>query len=116
MDSYSQNDRYQNRAYLAAARPIFNKNALFSDMTADYISPAEPDPYSIVTIKFRAFKNNVEHVFLLKGGERYLMTVTEEDFDFAYYTVSIELDNTPLSYCFEVVSGRFKTFYDRRDQ
>ncbi|MBQ9505054.1 MAG: glycoside hydrolase family 13 protein [Lachnospiraceae bacterium] len=114
MDSYSQFSNDKNRAYLAAARPIFNKNALFSDMTPDYISPAEPDPYSIVTIKFRTFKNNVGHVFLLKGGERYLMTITEEDFDFAYYTVSMELDNRPLSYCFEVVSGKFRTFYDRR--
>ena len=114
METYTQAGNDINRAYLAATKPIFNKNALFSDMTADYVSPAEPDPYSIVTIKFRTFKNNVDHVFLLRNGERYLMTVTEEDFDFSYYTVSIELDDKPLSYSFEIVSGRMKTFYDRR--
>ena len=61
------------RQYISGMRPVFNRKALFSDTTEDYISPSEPDPYSQVTIRFRADLNNVDRVFLVNGYIRHLM-------------------------------------------
>ena len=50
--------------YVSAMRPVFNKRALYSDNTENYIYPAEPAPYSEVTVRFRAERNNIDCVFL----------------------------------------------------
>ena len=44
----------QNYQYISSMRPVFNRKALFSDTTENYISPAEPSAYSEVTIRFRS--------------------------------------------------------------
>lgn len=31
------------RQYLATMRPVFNRRALFSDTTEEYLTPSEPD-------------------------------------------------------------------------
>ena len=46
--------------YIANMRPVFNRRALFSDYTGEYVSPEEPMPYDRVTIRFRTAKNNVD--------------------------------------------------------
>ena len=44
----------QNMIYISEMRPVFNRAALFSDTTENYISPAEPEPYSdMYMIRFR---------------------------------------------------------------
>ena len=48
------------QAYMAGMRPVLNKRALFSDMSSEFVCPPDPNPYSIVTIKFRAAKNNID--------------------------------------------------------
>ena len=45
-------------------RPVLNKSALFSDSSADYVIPQEPNAYGLVTIRFRVAKNNVDRVFI----------------------------------------------------
>ena len=40
----------QNMIYISEMRPVFNRAALFSDTTENYISPAEPNPYSEVQV------------------------------------------------------------------
>ena len=49
-------------------RPVFNKEALFSDGTEYYRIPAEPKAGDTVTIKFRTQRNNVDSVYLVKPG------------------------------------------------
>ena len=49
-----------NRQYIEGMRPVFDRKALFSDTTEDYLSPSEPNPYSHITIRFRAALNNVD--------------------------------------------------------
>ena len=43
--------------YILNMRPVFNKEALFSDGTEYYRTPAEPKAGDIVTIKFRTQRN-----------------------------------------------------------
>ena len=58
------NIEYQDklRQYVLQMRPMFKPNALFSDETANYVTPMEPDPGDIVTIRFRTWKDNVDKV------------------------------------------------------
>ena len=57
-----------NQQYIAAMRPVFNRRALFTDTSAEYVIPEEPEPYSEVTIRFRTARNNVDRIFLVSGG------------------------------------------------
>ena len=74
----------RNLKYINSMRPVFNKKALFSDMTADYVIPAEPEPFSKVKIRFRCGKNNVDYVFFVHKDEKIVMDKVEqtEEFDF----------------------------------
>ena len=53
----------KNHQYLTSMRPVFNRKALFSDMTEDYVYPPEPSAYGEVSIRFRSKRNNIDRVF-----------------------------------------------------
>ena len=51
---FETNDRFFNEnLYINTMKPLFIKKALFSDTTGNYVRPAEPEPDSIVSIRFR---------------------------------------------------------------
>lgn len=104
----------QNRQYIASMRPVFNRKALFSDTTEDYITPAEPNPYSKVIIRFRTAVNNVDRVFLVNKENRYLMTKEKPDEYFDFFSCQIELEETEFVYHFEIQAGRIVCMYDTR--
>ncbi len=103
-----------NQLYIASMRPVFNRKALFSDTTGDYVYPAEPEAFEEVSIRFRAGKNNVDRVFLMSGGKAYLMTkvATEESFD--YYEYTMTMGEEKFTYYFEIEIGRVSVRYDVR--
>lgn len=102
------------RQYIAEMRPVFNRKALFSDTTEDYLSPAEPNPYSPATIRFRAAINNIDRVFLVNNGNRMLMMKESSDEYFDYFACEVELENVEFSYYFEVEAGKILCIYDTR--
>lgn len=104
----------QNYQYISNMRPVINKSALFSDTTADYVSPAEPRAYDEVTIRFRTAKNNVDRVFLVTREQSYLMTKDMSDENFDYYAYTLQLENEKVTYYFEVRCGKVTGFYDVR--
>lgn len=104
----------KNQQYFSSMRPVFNRKALFSDMTEDYVCPPEPSAYGEVNIHFRSAKNNIDRVFLVSKGERHLMLKTETDDYFDYYSHSIQLENEKLVYYFEVQAGKITCYYDTR--
>ena len=104
----------KNQQYLTSMRPVFNRRALFSDMTEDYVYPPEPSAYGEVNIHFRTARNNIDRVFLVCKGEKHLMLKMETDNYFDYYSHSMQLDNETLSYYFEVQVGKITCFYDTR--
>ena len=74
-----------NQQYIAAMRPVFNRRALFTDTSAEYVIPEEPACFSEVTIRFRTARNNVDRVFLVCGGQKHLMVRVESKNDFDYF-------------------------------
>ena len=103
-----------NQLYIASMRPVFDRRGSFSDTSADYVSPMEPELNEQVTIRFRTAKNNVDRVFLMCQGKRYLMTKVEKDESFDYYAYTYQLGSEKLSYHFEVETGRISVVYDVR--
>lgn len=104
----------KNQQYISTMRPVFNRKALFSDMTEDYVCPPEPSAYGEVTIYFRAARNNIDRVFFVSKGEKHLMMKKESNEDFDFYSHSVQLENEKLIYYFEVHAGRISCFYDMR--
>lgn len=102
------------QAYMAGMRPVLNKRALFSDVSSEFVCPPEPNPYSIVTIKFRAAKNNIDKVYFVCQNEKYLMMKYKTDELFDWYEYDLELDDEKVSYYFEVTAGRITCVYDFR--
>ena len=107
-------DKELKRYYLATMKPMLNTRALFTDITKDYVSPLEPEPYCLLKIKFRTAKDNVDHVFFIMHGEKMLMEKTETRGAFDYYSVEVAADNTPIKYHFSVECGNLHVYYDRR--
>lgn len=95
-------------------RPDFSRSALYSDTSPNFISPAEPAPYSKVRICFRSGQNQIDYVFLVQEGHRHLMFRTASDAQFDYYEVELTLEDRKFSYYFEVQAGNETCFYDYR--
>lgn len=100
--------------YIAGMRPVFNRRAIFSDTTAEYVTPAEPSAYDLVTVRIRTAKNNVDLVFFVHQGQKYLMNKVSSTEEFDYYAHEIQLDNEKVCYHFELQTGRITGYYDVR--
>ena len=81
------------REYITGMRPVLNRKALFSDTTEDYLSPAQPNPYSHTVVRFRAAINNIDRVFLVHEDTRTLMMKESSDEYFDYFSCEIEIEN-----------------------
>ena len=112
---FSKNFRAeQSNHYISTMRPLFNRRALFSDMTEDFVTPMEPNTFGQVNIKFRTEKDNVDNVYLCTDSDKLLMSKAYSDELFDYYEIDIQLEDTQFSYYFEVQAGKLSCFYDRR--
>lgn len=103
-----------NLHYIATMRPVFNRRALFTDTTGEYLIPPEPSAYEKVTIRFRTAKNNIDRVLLVYKGVSYIMTKVETTKHFDFYAYELQLQDEKVSYYFEIQSGRLKGYYDTR--
>ncbi len=104
----------KNQLYISTMRPIFDRRALYSDTTENYVTPAEPSAYEQVTIRFRTGKNNIDKVFLVVKEEKYLMDKESSDEYFDYYNYTIQLNNEKLRYHFEIRLGKLTGYFDTR--
>ena len=105
---------FKDQLYLNEMRPVFSKRALYTDTTENFVTPAEPAPYSRIKIKFRSKRSNIDRVFLVCKGQKQLMFKVTSDEQFDYYEVRLQLDNEKISYYFEVQVGAITCYYDFR--
>ena len=101
------------REYAINMRPVLNRKALFSDETANYRTPFEPEIGDRVTIKFRTWMDNVDYVFFICGSERKQMKKAYSKGVFDYYTYTTEPLAERIHYFFEVRTGNHKCFYNK---
>ncbi len=105
-----KNENYQ--WYLTSIRPVFIQRALFSDTTENFISPAEPEAFSSVTIKLRAARNNLDECFLVTKDKCYEMDIVETDKWYDFYACTVPLEDEEFSYYFKINAGKIKCTYD----
>ena len=95
-------------------RPVFNKKALYSDTTSNYVFPQEPTAYEEITIRFRTGRDNVDQAYMEWNGVSHLMTKVSHSEMFDFYEIQVQLENEPISYCFKVQSGKIIYYFDQR--
>ena len=99
--------------YIQSMKPIMNKALLYSDCTEWYISPAEPEPNSEVTIRFRAGVANVDEVILCDYSTERRMECVESTHDFDFYEIKVQLTDKKFRYYFKVNCGYESCYYNR---
>lgn len=92
----------------------FNGSAVFSDGSVRYRCPAEPMPGDTVKIRCRTGRSNVKYVFLVANDRKYLMKMTERDKLFDFYEAEISVDDSTVNYYFEIHSGLYVMYYNRK--
>lgn len=88
-------------------------NAIYSDGTADYRFPMEPERFSDVTLTVRTARDNASEVFLLWGENRLPMSRVRSSGRFDYYAVTVNAGEAYTSYCFEIHLGDELVFYNK---
>lgn len=101
-------------AYISTRHPILEEKAIFCDETENYRIPQEPKTGEDVKLRLRTKKNNVEQVYLRYEDKRIAMSFEHSDGMFDYYIATIEKVNKPLQYYFELQSGRYRVFYNKK--
>ncbi|MCL1843425.1 MAG: glycoside hydrolase family 13 protein [Defluviitaleaceae bacterium] len=95
---------------------IFNKAAIFSDETRQFVTPYDPRPGDMVKLSIRIAKDNKCAVALHIApaydscGSSYPMHKTASDDLFDYYAVSVQVLATPIRYYYSV-SAENEVFY-----
>ena len=98
--------------YILNMSPVLNKDAMFSDGTEYYRTPAEPKAGDTVTIRFRTQRNNVDNVCLVYDGKYLEMKREKTEGSFDYYTAQVVMGKDILRYYFEIHSGMTTCYYD----
>lgn len=98
--------------YILNMRPVLNKDALFSDGTEYYRSPAEPKAGEVVIIRFRTQRNNVDAVYLVSEGKKQKMKIYKTMKGFDYYAAKIMMPEKVFRYHFEIQYGWVTCYYN----
>lgn len=99
--------------YIQNMKPMLNKEALFSDETAEYRFPAEPEKNTRVKIKFRTAVANADRVYLCIDNDENLMQHMCSDKIFDYYEYEISVLENQIKYYFKVVTGFEVCYFDK---
>ena len=109
---YKMSKAQKTQLYMDNLTVIFNPQALFSDGTAFYRNPSEPDCFEEVNLRFRTGRENVDEVILVFDEQRYTMQKVSNDKMFDYYEYTVKLGDSRVEYYFEVHSGHMVCYFN----
>lgn len=109
---YKMSKAQKTQLYMDNLAVIFNPQALFSDGTAFYRNPSEPDCFEEVHLRFRTGRENVDEVILVFDEQRYTMQKVANDKMFDYYEYTVKLGDSRVEYYFEVHSGHMVCYFN----
>lgn len=101
--TYRESQKYAK--YVLNMQPVLNEDALFSDLSQNYVMPPEPEAGSRVVIRARTARANVDEVLFVHGEDRILMDQEKTEGEFDYYRLEITMPDDTLEYYFEVHCG-----------
>ncbi len=99
--------------YMTTMMPIFNRRAVFADMTENYCSNSGPMPGETVRLRFRTAHNNVDGINVLTQNERIPMQFSFQRNDYDYYEVYIQIGSQPVHYMYEILYGDIVYYYHK---
>ncbi|MCL1885040.1 MAG: glycoside hydrolase family 13 protein [Defluviitaleaceae bacterium] len=95
----------------------FNKTAVFSDETRQFVKPYDPKPGDIVRFSLRVAKDDKctasLHIVCENGGTEYPMTKTEHDELFDYFTVEIQVYSKAIRYYYSILAMGQNFIYNK---
>lgn len=91
-----------------------NRAAIFSDGTANYVMPPQPEVNSRVVIRCRVGRDDVEAVTAVVDGTAYQMHLEFVTSYFAIYMVEIDIKTEPVIYYFAIQKGAETVYYNRQ--
>lgn len=109
---YKMSKAQKTQLYMDNLTVIFNPQALFSDGTAFYRNPSEPDCFEEVHLRFRTGRENVDEVILVFDEQCYTMQKVANDKMFDYYEYTVKLGDSRVEYYFEVHSGHMVCYFN----
>lgn len=91
----------------------FRSQAVYSDETKQFRSPAEPLSTDEVEISIRVGRETFSAVFLCTDEREYLMEAEEEEDIFVYYKVTLPPTEQKQTYYFRLQYGNSNGFYNK---
>ena len=89
-----------------------NIQAIYSDGTAEYRTPMEPEENELVTIRLRAYHQEDIQVFLVSGAkENIQMKLERTRGEFDFYACDVQLGTEEFRYHFEIVGDYGGIYY-----
>lgn len=88
--------------------------AIFSDGTAGFVSPCEPEAFDKVTIRCRVGREQADCVTAMIEDVPYEMKRVEQTKYFDFYAVSFFLQEKQVGYYFEITKGEEKVYFNRQ--
>ena len=101
------------RSDLNITEDSFRKQAVYSDETKQFRSPAEPLSSDEVKVSIRVGKDMFSAVFLHTDEREYLMEKTEENDIFEYYQAVLPPAEKKVTYYFRLQHGEEEGFYNK---
>lgn len=93
---------------------MINREAIFSDGTANFVTPAEPGAYEMVTVRCRVGKGDVDAVTAVVEKIPYEMKKVDTTPYFDFYEASFRLKEKQISYYFRITKGKETVNYNRQ--
>ncbi len=92
-----------------------NREAIFSDTTANFITPAEPEAFDRVTIYCRTAKGDADSVTVIVNGIPHFMKKEGAGGGniFDVYTTQLMLGKEPIYYYFKIQSGEETVIFNK---
>lgn len=100
--------------YISTRHPILEEKAIFCDESENYRIPQEPKIGENVKFRLRTKKNNAEQVYLCYEDKRLSLSLEKSDHLFDYYALTLEKIHKPIHYYFELHSGRYRVYYNKK--
>jgi alpha-glucosidase len=92
---------------------MINRNALFTDETANFKIPYEPVVGDAVTLIFRTLANDVLQAWAVINGIRHKMTKDRTEYDFDYYKFTFKCTSKQVNYHFVAIDEDDVICYNR---
>ncbi|MBQ9593639.1 MAG: glycoside hydrolase family 13 protein [Lachnospiraceae bacterium] len=105
------------RYYLDSVVENFNHEAVFTDVTEQFVQPFDPDPGDTVTVRIRVGAGQVDRVYVIVRHEdkrrRLRMRSVRTENEFEYFEGTFVMPEGRVIFRYEIVAGKVSFYYNK---